>query len=137
MLAQQKNVVYALTKPDGSVFYIGQTRNPHNRLQAHRCKFGKDISLKVLQDEFVDETPCDAEFRWIKTYEAHGKLANVLGTKEKIKKEGNPLYSSHKVLIKREIYSDAMQTVYRNKMKLDFSEVVERLLIGWIEKHKP
>jgi hypothetical protein len=65
-------VVYALTTIRGRVRYVGQTCNLKRRLQWHRAKIKWSFKVKIVQDSFIDESPAEAESRWIRYYSAKG-----------------------------------------------------------------
>lgn len=84
--------IYALIDPrEGQVYYIGQTRNPWNRIETHikrphsnelerRVKaLRAERLLPILRViEVVDELEWeDAERRWIAFYREHGQICNV------------------------------------------------------------
>jgi hypothetical protein len=41
------------------------TSDPNGRLRQHQTRFGKLVDMEILQEEFVDETPEEAERKWI------------------------------------------------------------------------
>lgn len=77
-ITQKLPVVYLLESKDRKPFYIGFTRNQTERLTQHCHTYGKDIAMTILQDVFVNETPREAERKWIRHYHSLGiQLTNV------------------------------------------------------------
>jgi hypothetical protein len=60
--------IYVLLDAEKEIFYVGQTTNPPERLRTHRVKFGWDITMRLIQNVFIDETPFEAEAKWIRHY---------------------------------------------------------------------
>lgn len=47
-------IIYGIkSKLDGDVFYIGRTKNLHNRIKAHRCHFNKKYGIHLY--EYIKE----------------------------------------------------------------------------------
>lgn len=65
-LQEKLPVIYVIRCPErGGPIYIGMTTDPRGRLYQHRQRFGKLVDMDILQEEFIDETPEEAEGKWI------------------------------------------------------------------------
>lgn len=76
-------VVYALRNKKRQVIYVGLTTNLELRIQDHRKDHGTAFSSEILQSEFINETPREAERKWICRYHAEygHRLRNLVGIK--------------------------------------------------------
>lgn len=80
-------VVYALLNDKEEIFYVGLSSNLMIRMIHHRARFGQ-VSSKVLQTEFINETPHEAEARWIKKLLSEGyELKNSSHTGTPLRKK--------------------------------------------------
>jgi len=61
--------VYELSR-DGVPFYVGQTSNVETRLESHRVRYGRDITMKLFSSHI-----CRMEAKW---YERE-RVINTLG----------------------------------------------------------
>ncbi|MFZ0271046.1 MAG: GIY-YIG nuclease family protein [Acidobacteriaceae bacterium] len=61
-------VIYILRDSQRRIFYVGQSKNIEARFRSHRRSFGTNISYEIIQTVFEDETPREAERRWIVHY---------------------------------------------------------------------
>jgi GIY-YIG catalytic domain len=75
--AERSPVIYVIRCAErGGPIYVGMTTDPRGRLHSHRARFGKLIDMEVLQEEFTDETPEEAERKWINHF-SNFPLLNV------------------------------------------------------------
>jgi hypothetical protein len=65
-------VIYALFNEREPVFYVGKTNRIAARLRAHRHIYGTGTGMRIIQDEFMGETPMEAERRWVKHFLMRG-----------------------------------------------------------------
>src|SRR4051812_44122253 len=80
---KREYVIYAPRSSKGTVFYIGRTCVPEKRMDVHRARFGKRISMQILEEHLTCETSRAAEKLWIAHFwkETSGRIRNVAHTK--------------------------------------------------------
>jgi len=65
-------VIYALKNASDETIYIGKTGNPKHRLATHRLRLGARVTMEIIQDKYFDETPGEAERKWVRRYRQSG-----------------------------------------------------------------
>jgi len=127
--------IYGLVDGEGNLFYVGKTQNPRQRLNAHRCKYGKSISIYIIE-EVTQQDWEEKERYWIEELRDRGyKLLNILpggdsppdctgrilsdATKEKISKAhiGQRHSDATKQKLSRLAKQRCRMPAYREKMR--------------------
>jgi hypothetical protein len=64
--------IYELLDVQGVPFYVGKTNNPEYRLMVHKKRFGKDITMNILERVSAEDNWRVRERFWIESHIARG-----------------------------------------------------------------